>query len=322
MNSPFQHGLGARSEEILRDLQHRIARGVVPPGARLKSERDLCAELGCNRATLRRAVSRLAADGWISVRHGSGMVVRGAPGGAHTPTRVIAVMFSLVPSTLARAQELTLASGFAICPFPRQELSWDLAAERRFLEQVRRDRYWGVLAFCTPTPPRNNAMLAATRFAQAGYRHARVAHLTREWPGAQILVRSFLRTPAPARGAAPRELLFPSSTRDNRAHPAAALRLIRDLPPATGILCTNALMGNDMIRLVREAGRAVPGDLGLLSVPCIDCETPSEGVDTLEFDPPAYLLDALRRIMAADWPVLRERVAPRIVARGSLKPLP
>lgn len=59
-----------------RVLRESILSGKLVPGERLPSERDLAETLGVNRLTLRSALAQLAAAGLLSVRHGSGHVVR------------------------------------------------------------------------------------------------------------------------------------------------------------------------------------------------------------------------------------------------------
>ncbi len=70
-------------EDILRE---RIRQGVYPPDQRMPSEERLAEELQVSRATLRTAMASLAAEGYITRRHGDGTYVR-----AH------AVEFSLRP---------------------------------------------------------------------------------------------------------------------------------------------------------------------------------------------------------------------------------
>lgn len=61
--------LAERAAEV---LQRRIATGEYPSGEKLPTEKELAAELGVTRLTLREALSRLAARGWVVTRHGSG----------------------------------------------------------------------------------------------------------------------------------------------------------------------------------------------------------------------------------------------------------
>lgn len=64
-----------RSDAVEDTLVQRILDGSYPAGERLPLERDLAAELGVGRPTLREAVQRLERDGWLTVRKGTGTVV-------------------------------------------------------------------------------------------------------------------------------------------------------------------------------------------------------------------------------------------------------
>lgn len=57
-------------------LRRAIVRRELAPGSRLPPERVLAASLGVNRTTLRVALREVARDGLLSVRQGSGHVVR------------------------------------------------------------------------------------------------------------------------------------------------------------------------------------------------------------------------------------------------------
>jgi len=59
-----------------RSLKESIVRGELAAGSALPPERELAATFGVNRLTLRAALSQLGAAGLLSVRHGSGNVVR------------------------------------------------------------------------------------------------------------------------------------------------------------------------------------------------------------------------------------------------------
>ena len=50
--------------------------GSFPIGSNLPAERDLAAQLGVTRPTLREALQRLGRDGWIEIRHGKPTRVR------------------------------------------------------------------------------------------------------------------------------------------------------------------------------------------------------------------------------------------------------
>ncbi len=53
-------------------LQQQLADGTIAPGAALPSEPDLAHRTHLSRTTVRRALARLAAEGMIERRHGSG----------------------------------------------------------------------------------------------------------------------------------------------------------------------------------------------------------------------------------------------------------
>jgi GntR family transcriptional repressor for pyruvate dehydrogenase complex len=57
-------------------LRRAILRGELGAGERLPPERELAAQFGVSRLTLRAALATLDATGLVSVRHGSGYVVR------------------------------------------------------------------------------------------------------------------------------------------------------------------------------------------------------------------------------------------------------
>ncbi len=66
-------------------LRRAILSGEMAPGARLPPERELAEQLGVNRMTLRSALARLALEGLLSARQGSGHTVKdfrqfGGPG--------------------------------------------------------------------------------------------------------------------------------------------------------------------------------------------------------------------------------------------------
>src|SRR3954466_11009098 len=61
---------------VYRQIAQEIENGTLAPGARLPSERWFCDELGVSRATVRRAIEELVADGLVEGR-GRGSFVTG-----------------------------------------------------------------------------------------------------------------------------------------------------------------------------------------------------------------------------------------------------
>ncbi len=52
-----------------------ILDGTYPPGSSLPSERSFAEQIGVTRQTLRETLQRLAAEGWVTIRHGKSTVV-------------------------------------------------------------------------------------------------------------------------------------------------------------------------------------------------------------------------------------------------------
>jgi GntR family transcriptional repressor for pyruvate dehydrogenase complex len=63
------------SQKIERRIEEAIRQKKLLPGARLPSEKDLCAQFAVSRTALREALRRLSARGLISIRKGSGISV-------------------------------------------------------------------------------------------------------------------------------------------------------------------------------------------------------------------------------------------------------
>ena len=63
------------AQQIFEDLQRQILGGKLTAGERLLGERELAAQYGTNRNTLREAVRKLEQARLVSVRHGRGVTV-------------------------------------------------------------------------------------------------------------------------------------------------------------------------------------------------------------------------------------------------------
>ena len=70
-------GTGLRSAQVARLLAERIGSGRIARGEALPPERELADQLGVSRATLRRALSDLAAAGLVERHQGRGTFVAG-----------------------------------------------------------------------------------------------------------------------------------------------------------------------------------------------------------------------------------------------------
>ncbi len=63
------------ADEVIRQIEWLILEGVLRPGDRLPSERDLSVEMDVSRPVLRDALKSLDARGLIVTRHGGGTVI-------------------------------------------------------------------------------------------------------------------------------------------------------------------------------------------------------------------------------------------------------
>lgn len=68
--------------QITDGICSQIAAGILRPGDRLPSVRELAAQLAINPNTIQRAYRQLEADGWVSAVAGKGCFVCAVPGAA------------------------------------------------------------------------------------------------------------------------------------------------------------------------------------------------------------------------------------------------
>ena len=64
-------------EQIARDIYNDIASGKYEPGSQLALEKEMCAQYGVSRITVKRAVDELVKQGLVVKRRGSGTFVKG-----------------------------------------------------------------------------------------------------------------------------------------------------------------------------------------------------------------------------------------------------
>ncbi|HCP80172.1 MAG TPA: GntR family transcriptional regulator [Octadecabacter sp.] len=76
------------SQTVVRQIEQLILRGILKPGERLPSERELSERLGVSRPSLREALSELQDSGLLTSRAGSGVFVGDVLGSAFSETLV------------------------------------------------------------------------------------------------------------------------------------------------------------------------------------------------------------------------------------------
>jgi GntR family transcriptional repressor for pyruvate dehydrogenase complex len=76
------------STSVVRQIELLILRGILRPGERLPSERELSDRLGVSRPSLREAVANLQSKGLLCSRAGSGIFVADVLGSAFSPALI------------------------------------------------------------------------------------------------------------------------------------------------------------------------------------------------------------------------------------------
>ena len=86
--------------QIVDDLRQQIALGVLPPGEKLPSVRDLAAQLSINPNTIQRAYRELEMQGWIASVPGKGSFVCGVPAGVRQDETALLEAFDKAAAAL------------------------------------------------------------------------------------------------------------------------------------------------------------------------------------------------------------------------------
>ncbi|HWK28789.1 MAG TPA: GntR family transcriptional regulator [Solirubrobacter sp.] len=135
-----------RYEQIAERLAADIRAGVLAPGHRLPSERELARTLEVSRASVREALASLQLQGVVETRHGAGTFVVAAPppeGAPHdaSPSAVLEARLQLEPAVArlaaARAQPDATAEKLlaAMEAEPVEIATWN-ASDRLFHRQL------------------------------------------------------------------------------------------------------------------------------------------------------------------------------------------
>jgi GntR family transcriptional regulator, transcriptional repressor for pyruvate dehydrogenase complex len=86
---PFQRIEAEKlSHSVVRQIEQLILRGILRPGERLPSERELSERLGVSRPSLREAVAELQTRGLLATRAGAGIYVADVLGSAFSPALI------------------------------------------------------------------------------------------------------------------------------------------------------------------------------------------------------------------------------------------
>jgi GntR family transcriptional regulator, negative regulator for fad regulon and positive regulator of fabA len=88
-----------------------ILEGIFPPGSTLPAERELCAQLGVTRPTLREVLRRLESDGWLLIQQGKPTRVKNfwQEGGLNVLSSLVRHSPELPPEFIPNLLEVRLA---------------------------------------------------------------------------------------------------------------------------------------------------------------------------------------------------------------------
>jgi GntR family transcriptional regulator of arabinose operon len=347
-------GLGRLSEQVLVTLRRELESGRWAEGAKLPTEKELCSRFNTSRNTVRRALSRLAIDGWIEIQQGAGAFVRRTGPVQHS--RTISVMFPFDGESLRVMQQALLERGYLLSVFTHH--SWAPKVEEMFLQRVLDDRHRALLAFCTPRAPRNDELLrqlvqsgvrvvhvehyrtelpeqdfvmpdyhrggylAATSLMIAGYRDLQFLSLEGDGPFADILYEGFLsavRDHCPNLDPGNRRQHLPVAMQFSEQGRRRLRDFVASLKPGTGLVLRSPDMSGYLLPALREQGLRVPEDVGLIGVRHLLGIQKLGDVDLVDYDWVGLLNRAIDvAVDSSSRRVIRELIAPTLVRRGTV----
>lgn len=80
MSSPAKEmTMPTKVETVIADVVRRIRSGEYPPGSKLPSAREMRETFDVSQMTIRTAVERLRAEGWVTTSPGAGVFVSENP---------------------------------------------------------------------------------------------------------------------------------------------------------------------------------------------------------------------------------------------------
>ncbi len=345
--------LGYRAEAVYQRLRGDLVRGAYAPDARLPSIEQFARKYKVTPVTLRKAALRLASEGMLEVKHGSGMYVR-KPEEKSQMSKTISVMSMFDGESLNTIQREVLARGFLLNPYSQLHHTWDVKAERMFLRRVLDDRHQGLLAFCSPIKPRNDDLLR-----EIEYRGTRVIHIEHsrvEPPEQEYLLPDFRLAGRMAvdillaAGYSPVRALY---QKGNVSAPFIALildgvrtaceerlsgydvdaahlempthedferkiaKLVESIPDGAGIVSGSGAYGVYLMRELRRQGRSVPDKIGVIVIDVMG--DPDPAIDVLSFNRGKIMSDAIAAVTSPESPKVRELVTPAHVTNETVR---
>ncbi len=354
---PILERAGPRVIQAYREMRNRISRGDFEFGDALPSQRVLSQELGVSLVTLNRAVALLVNDGLVESRVGSGVYVS-RPAESLSASGIISYMYLADGESLTHVQQGALARGYLLSVFSQCQNNWNPNAERHFLRKVKEQRHHGLLAFCSPTAPRNDDLLR--ELVVAGVRVLHIEHYCVDLPEQPYLLPDFERAGHAAvinlLLAGYRRIRFlsqePPSTREvpfmrllakgmQRAladhgaestsidenwlpfpshvdHEERLAASLAAVEPDTGIVAYSDNAASEVVEHLRRRGRSVPDTIGVIGIDVAGSANVKD-VDIMSFDREALLDRAIAMMTAPDWREPRELAPAKWIKQGTVR---
>ncbi len=150
---------GRKVEKAYRRLVAELADGKYPLNTPLPPGRDLSLRYGVSHPTLRITIKRLADEGRLESRHGSGVFVMPPQFSSGVSSRVVCFMTIADNGFLRDVQLSAINRSLVLNSYIQHSTEWDSRDEKKFLEFVKNERPLALFAFCSPLKPTNDGIL-------------------------------------------------------------------------------------------------------------------------------------------------------------------
>lgn len=347
--------LGYRAEVVYQNLRNELIQGAYAPNSRLPSMDQLAKKHNVTYVTLRKAALRLADEGILDIRNGSGIYLKKSES-KNQMSKVVSVMYMYDDSNITTIQREILKRGFMMNVYSQCSHTWDTQAERAFLRRVLEDRHQGLIAFCSPIKPGNESLLREIEYN--GTRVIHIEHFSVESPEQEYILPDFRRAGRMAvtnlliAGYSPIYALYQMENRKKRV-PFLELILdgvksaceenlggfdeekmhiemptsvdldikmegiVKSLPDGAGVISTTGNYGTSLLKELHRQKRSVPDEIGVLSIDVMG--DMNNTTDILSFNRDKIILDAIAAAISTESGKIRKLVMPVHVRKGTVR---
>ena len=347
--------LGYRAEVVYHNLRNELIQGAYAPNSRLPSMDQLAKKHNVTYVTFRKAALRLADEGILDIRNGSGIYLRKSEA-KNQMSKVVSVMYMYDDNNITTIQREILKRGYMMNVYSQCSHTWDIQAERAFLRRVLEDRHQGLIAFCSPIKPGNDSLLREIEYN--GTRVIHIEHFSVEAPEQEYILPDFRRAGRMAvtnlliAGYSPIYVLYQMENRKNKqpylelildgvksaseenfggfdeekmhiempTHENFEKRmesLVKSLPDGAGVISTTGAYGTHLLKELHRQKRSVPDEIGVISVDVMG--SIASETDILWFNREKIILDAISAVTSPETGKIRQMVMPVHVKKETVK---